>query len=207
MTIIGRRGYFTLTSSSLHAVLAASIDMQTKDYLISTLAPLAVLIIPLVGNLTVEGWNWTWSDFVVAWVLLAFAAGLLRLLMTRTWSNFAYKTGAALAVGAGFLLFWINLAVQIIGDENPGNLLYFLTIAGGLVGVARSRLAPVNLARVAFGMAAVLLVIPAVSFVFWPADFNPGYPRVQILSACFAAVFAGSGLLFRRAAGEAALAR
>jgi len=180
--------------------------MKTKDYLIVALAPLAVLIIPLVGHLTVEGWNWTWSDFVVAWVILALTTGFLRVLMTRRWSSLAYKAGAVLAVGAGFLIFWVNLAVQIIGDENPGNLLYFLTLAGGLVGVARSRCEPANLARVAFGMAAVLLVIPAVSVLFWPTDFNPGYLKVQILSVCFALVFAGSGLLFGRAAGETAVA-
>lgn len=184
--------------------MAGSAEVKTKDYLIVALAPFAVLTIPLVGNLTVEGWNWTWSDFVVAWVIIAISTGFLRLLMTRKWSNRAYKAGAALAVGAGFVISWINLAVQIIGDENPGNLLYFLSIAGGFVGVAFSRFEPANLARVAFGMAAMLLVIPAVSVFFWPSDFNPGYPRVQILSAGFAVVFAGSGLLFRRAAGETA---
>jgi hypothetical protein len=176
--------------------------MKTRDYLIVAFAPLAALIIPLVGNLTVDGWNWTWSDFVAAWVILALATSLLRLLMTRTWSSFAYKAGAVLAVGAGFLIFWVNLAVQIIGDDNPGNLLYFLALAGGLVGVARSRFEPANLAKVAFGLAALVLVIPVVSVLFWPTDFNPGYPRVQILSGCFALVFVGSGLLFRRAAGE-----
>ena len=38
--------------------------MKTKDYLIVTLLPLALLLFPLTGNLTVEGWNWSPGDFV-----------------------------------------------------------------------------------------------------------------------------------------------
>ncbi len=176
--------------------------MKTKDYLITALVPLAVLIIPLVGNLTVEGWNWTGGDFLVAYAILAFTTGFFRLFATRTWANLAYKAGAALGVVGGFLVGWVNLAVQIIGDENPGNLLYLLTLAGGFVGVAFSRFHPAQLAKVAFGMAAALLAIPAASALFWPTDFNPGYLRIQLVSAGFAAMFAASGLLFRRAAGE-----
>lgn len=177
--------------------------MKTKDYLIIALAPSALLLIPLVGNLTVEGWNWTWSDFVMAWVVFAITTAFLRFLVTRPAANFAYKAGAALAVLTGFLITWITMAVQIIGDDNPGNLLYLLTILGGFIGVGLARFQPAGLARVAFAMAAALLVIPAVSVALWPGDFNPGYPRTQILSACFAAMFTASGLLFRHAARQA----
>lgn len=44
--------------------------MQKKDYLIVALAPLPVLLIPLVSVMISEEWKWTLSDFVVAWVLL-----------------------------------------------------------------------------------------------------------------------------------------
>jgi hypothetical protein len=176
--------------------------MKNKDYLIVALVPLALLLIPFVGSRTVEGWNWTWSDFVMAWVVFTFTTFFYRLLATRKAANFAYKAGAALAVLTGFLIIWITMAVQIIGDDNPGNLLYLLTILGGFVGVGLARFQPAGLARVAFVMAAAVLVIPAVSVALWPADFNPGYPRVQILTGCFTAMFAASGLLFRRAAGQ-----
>lgn len=176
--------------------------MKRQDFLLIALVPPALLLIPLVGNLTVDGWNWTWSDFVMAWVVFAITTAFLRFLVTRPAANFAYKAGAGLAVITGFLITWITMAVQIIGEDNPGNGLYLLTILGGFIGVGLSRFRPAGLAWVAFAMAAVLVAIPAVSVLRWPADFNPGYPKVQLLSAGFAAMFAASGLLFRHAAGQ-----
>lgn len=178
--------------------------MKTKDYLLVALVPTALLLLPLTGQFTVEGWNWTWSDFVMAWVIFALTTLFHRFLVTRPAANFAYKAGVALAVITGFLITWITLAVQIIGDDNPGNGLYLLTIVGGFIGVGLARFQAAGLVRVAFGMAAALLLIPAVSVLFWPADFNPGYPKVQLLSAGFAALFIGSGLCFRHAAGRPA---
>lgn len=176
--------------------------MKHKDYLLIALVPLALLLLPITGQLTVDGWNWSWHDFVFAWVVFTFATWFFRLLVTRPMANFAYKLGVTLAVLTGFFITWTNLAVQIIGDENPGNLLYMLTILGGFIGVGVSRFQPTALAKVAFGMAAALLVIPVISVLLWPADFNPGYPKVQVLSSCCAAMFIASGLLFRRAASQ-----
>jgi hypothetical protein len=174
--------------------------MKNKDYLIVALLPLALLLIPITGQLTVEGWRWTWTDFLFAWVVFTVTTFFFRFLVSRPVANFAYKAGVALAVLAGFLIFWISAAVQIIGDENPGNLLYLLTILGGFLGVCVARFQPAGLARVAFSMAAALILIPAVSVLLWPADFNPGYAKVQILSSGFAAMFLASGLLLRHAA-------
>lgn len=174
--------------------------MKRKDYLIIALVPPALLLIPITGQLTVEGWHWTWHDFVFAWAVFSLTTLFYRFLVTRPVANFAYRTGAALAVVTGFLIAWIDLAAQIIGDDNPGNGLYLLTILGGFIGVGFSRFQPARLAKVAFSMGAGLVLIPAVSVLLWPDDFNPGYPKVQLLSAGFAAMFGGSGLLFRRAA-------
>lgn len=176
--------------------------MKTKDALIIALVPPALLLIPFVGNFTVDGWNWIWSDFVMAWAVFFITTAFLRFLVTRPVANFAYKAGASLAVITGFLITWITMAVQIIGGDNPGNVLYLLTILGGFVGVGLVRLQPAGLAKVAFAMAAVLVAIPAVSVLLWPADFNPGYARVQLLSAGFAAMFVAAGLLFRHAARQ-----
>lgn len=176
--------------------------MKRIDTLIVVLVPSALLLIPLAGQLTVDGWNWKWNDFLMAWVVFAITTAFLRFLMTRPVANFAYKAGAAIAVLTGFLITWVTLAVQIIGEDNPGNGLYLLTILGGFIGVGVSRFQPTVLARVAFAMAAALLLIPVVAVLRWPTDFSPGYPKVQILSAGFAALFTVSGLLFRRAAGQ-----
>lgn len=174
--------------------------MKKTDYLIVALAPLAVLLLPLVGNYTVEGCNWSPGDFLAGWVILASTIFLFRFLLTRAPTDFAYKAGAALAVTGGFLLTWVNLAVQVIGDRNPANLLYFAVLLAGLIGVLVSRFAAAGLARTAFGCAAGTFVVPLVAVLLWPGDFSPGVPHVFVLNLCFVLLFAGAGLLFRQSA-------
>lgn len=180
--------------------------MKKKDWLIVGLAPFLVLLIPLVGNMTVEGWNWKWNDFVFAYVVFAAVAFIYRLLATRTFANLAYKLGAALAVLAGFLIFWFTAAVQIIGDENPANLLYGVVLLIGLAGVGRARFQPAGMANAAFASATATLLVPTIAVIFWPADFSPGVAKVFLLNGAFALMFVVSALLFRRAARPSALA-
>lgn len=177
--------------------------MKRKDWIIVAVVPSVLLLLPIVGSLTVEGWNWTWHDFLAAWVIFGLTTLFLRFLVTRAVANFAYKVGAALAVVTGFLVTWVTFAVQIIGEDNPGNGLYLLTILGGFLGVGIARCRPAGLAWVAFAMAAAFLLIPVVAVLNWPVDLSPGYPKIQGLSAGLAAIFTASGLLFRRAAHQA----
>ncbi len=135
--------------------------MKRKDHLIVTLVPLALLLIPLVGNLTVQGWNWHWNDFLFAYVVFALTAFAYRLLATRQWSNLTYRLGLA-------------------------------------------RLQPGGMAKVAFGMAAALFLIPVVAVIFWPADFSPGVAKVFLLNFAFVLIFIVAGLLFRHAAAQPA---
>jgi hypothetical protein len=177
--------------------------MKTKDYLIVALAPLVVLIAPLVGNLTSpSNWKWTSFDFVAAWVVLALTTFVFRFLITRKPDNLAYKAGVVLAVVAGFLITWITMAVQIIGDENPGNILYLGVILTGLAGVALSRFQPAGMAKAAFATAAVTFLVPVIAVVFWPIDFSPGVEKVFVLNGCFVLMFAVAGFLFRHAAAQ-----
>ncbi|HEY8993473.1 MAG TPA: hypothetical protein VIM71_02210 [Lacunisphaera sp.] len=174
--------------------------MQKKDCLIVALAPLPVLAIPLVGNSVSEEWNWTWHDFVFAWVVLTGTTFVYRLMATRMDSTVIYRLGAGLAVAAGFLITWLTAAVQIIGDDNPGNILYAGVILTGLTGVALARFKPAGMARAAFATAFATILVPIIAAVFWPADFSPGMVPVFLLNGFFALMFVGSGLLFRRAA-------
>jgi hypothetical protein len=174
--------------------------MKTKDYLIVALAPTPALLIALWGNTYVDGWNWNPGSFVFAWVVIAGATFIYRLLATRTFANLAYRLGAGLAVLAGFLVFWVTAAVQIIGEENPANPLYVLALLIGLIGVGLSRFQPARLAKAAFATAAALFLIPVIAVIFWPADFSPGVPQVFALNSGFVLMFVVSGLLFRSAA-------
>lgn len=173
--------------------------MKKKDFLIVALLPLALLLIPITGQLSVEGWHWTWTDFVFAWVVFALTTFIYRLMVTRRVANLAYRLGAGLAVAAGFLIFWITAAVQIIGDENPGNILYLGVILTGLVGVGLARFKPAGMAKAAFAAAAATFLVPIVAVIAWPADFSPGVPQVFLLNSGFVLMFALSGLLFRYA--------
>ncbi len=176
--------------------------MKTKDFLIVALVPLFVLLIPLVGNMTVEGWNWTWRDFLFAWVVFAATALIYRFIATRTVANLAYRLGAGLAVAAGFLIFWMTAAVQIIGEENPGNLLYLGVILIGLVGVGLARFQPAGMAKAAFATAISTFFVPVIAVTFWPSDFSPGVPQVFMLNGFFVLMFTLAGLLFRHAASQ-----
>jgi hypothetical protein len=178
--------------------------MQKKDFLIVALVPLGLLLIPLVGNVTVEGWNWKWNDFIFAYVVFAITAFVYRLIVSRKPANLVYKLAAGLAVAAGFLITWLTAAVQIIGEENPGNILYGGVILTGLVGVGLARFKPAGMARAAFVTAGVNFLVPVTAALFWPADFNPGVEKVFILNGVFVAMFIVSGLLFRHASGQTA---
>ena len=142
------------------------------------------------------------EGIVLAWVILAGTTFVYRLLATRKSANLTYRLGAGMAVAAGFFMTWINLAVQIIGDENPAFVLYFLVILIGLIGVALARFQPAGMARAAFATALATFLVPVIAFLAWPTDFIPGVPQVFLLNGCFVLMFAGSGLLFRHAAGQ-----
>jgi hypothetical protein len=172
-------------------------DMKRKDYLFVISAPFPMLLIALLGNTFVEGWNWKLGAFVLLWVVVAVAALVYKLIVTSPGAAPAHRLAAALAVLAGFLIFWMSIGPKIIGEENPGNLLYLLAILLGLIGVGFSRFQPARLAKVAFGMAAALLIIPVAAVLLWPSNFDHGYPRVQLTSSVFAVMFVASGLLFR----------
>lgn len=175
--------------------------MKSTDYLIVILGPVPVLLIPVIGMLVSSDWNWTAGDFAVGWVLLAGAAFVYRLLAGQPRADLAYRAAAGLAVAAGLLLAWCTLAVGIIGSEgNPVNALYFGVILIGLGGVGLSRLQAGPLARAAWVTAGATFLVPVIAWGVRPDDFSPGIGAVFGLNAVFVAMFAGAGLLFRRAA-------
>jgi len=178
--------------------------MKTKDLLLIALIPPALLLIPLAGMQLSPSWNWTWHDFVVAWVVFTATTTIFRLLIARPPANPAYRAGVVLAVAAGFLVTWITLAVQIIGDDNPANLLYVIANLTGLAVAGCGRLHPDALARAAYAAAAVVFLAPIIGVVGWPDDFSPGVVPVFGLNFGFVLMFAAAGRCFQRAAARPA---
>jgi hypothetical protein len=163
-----------------------------------------ILLIPLLGNLFVKGWNWSPFDFVVGGSLL-FAAGLTYELVAKQMSNKAYRFAVGLAVGTAFLLTWVNLAVEIIGDDNPANLMFFGVPIVGTIGAAIARFRPHGMARALFATALAQALVPVIALMIWNPQvrsWSPGVLQVFGLNAVFVALFVGSALLFRYASSR-----
>lgn len=162
----------------------------------------ALILAPAVATRLTGEMAWDPADFILAAIILAAACGAWELAMLKT-KNRAYSAGAGVAAGAAFLLFLVNGAVGLIGNEDdPVNLLFFgvLTLAfGGAVivrfraeGLARTMAVTAGAQIVAAGLA--LLMVPDVQgFLLGTAMFVP----IWLLSSW----------LFARAAREEAKAR
>ncbi|HEU5077670.1 MAG TPA: hypothetical protein VFT72_00560 [Opitutaceae bacterium] len=175
---------------------------MNRKYLLSVaLVPPFVLLVPLAAMLLrVEGWAWSASDFIVAWMLMT-GIGLAYVLVTRNASTTAYRVAAGIALGTAFLLIWVNGAVGLIGSENnPANLMYGGVLVIGAVGAAMARFAALGMARTLFAAAFVQFAVPVVSLMLRPGDFSPGVIPVFALNFLFVLLFIGSALLFRHAA-------
>lgn len=174
--------------------------MNLKSLLPVLLAPLLVLLIPLLGTFVSEEWQWRVGDFLFAYMMMA-SVGLAYKFVTRRAGSIAYRLATAVALGTAFLILWGNLAVGFIGSEdNPSNLLYGGVILIGVVGAALARCTAVGLARAMFTTALAQFLVPILAWLTRPADFAPGITQVFALNFGFVLMFAVSGLLFRHAA-------
>ncbi len=86
-----------------------SIDMKRKQIIKIVTWSTIALIIPILGQLFVNGWNWGLGDFVFAWVFF----NLLGLTCTFVTNKITHRTGKILAgiiVIAIFVFIWVTLA-------------------------------------------------------------------------------------------------
>ena len=141
------------------------------------------------------GVDWSALDFAVMGVLLAAARGLYEF---GAWlgGSPAYRAGFGIAVLAGFLTIWVNLAVGMLGSEgNVANLMFVgvLGIAG--LGSLLARFRAAGMANAMF--AAALAQLAAVGIAMAVGGFDG---RELALTACFAMPWLLAGALFRYAA-------
>jgi hypothetical protein len=79
-----------------------------KNSVLTIMAWAAVaLIIPLLGNQFIEGWNWSWNDFVFAWVFWVIMATTILFLTRRATK---YKVVIGTIVFLFFAAIWVMLA-------------------------------------------------------------------------------------------------
>lgn len=161
----------------------------------------AILMVPLVAMMFTGEVHWKPGDFIIGGLLL-FGAGSTYVLISRVSDRIAYRAAAGIGVAAGLLLVWVNLAVGIIGSEdNPANLLYAGVLAILVTGAAIARLKSQGMASTMFAAAIAQLLVPVLAMVIWRSSLNnsPAMTGVFVFNAFFAAMFAVSALLFRRA--------
>jgi hypothetical protein len=159
-----------------------------------------ILLIPVVLTLLAI-WHWRPGAFVLAFVLLFGGAGLTYgLVAKKMMSNKAYRFGVGVALAAVFLLVWMNAAVGGILGDDPANMMYFGVLLVGLIGAVIARLAPQEMSRALFATAFAMALVPAIALIIGTPAFGNGVVAVFGLHAVFAMLFAGSALLFRKAA-------
>src|SRR5215472_16750506 len=107
-----------------------------------------ILLIPLLGNHFVEGWNWGVAAFVLLGTLV-FGLVLTYQLVTRNVDTIAYRAAVGLAIAAALPLFWTKW-VQAADGVNPAALMYFWVLIVGIVGAAVARFQSRAMARALF---------------------------------------------------------
>lgn len=93
---------------------------QKQKTLIIYALPLALLSIPLVGNLISNEVNWSASDFLIAGALLFITAFLINLVRSRIKKQ-SQKVLVTIFILLALALIWLELAVGIFGSPFAGS--------------------------------------------------------------------------------------
>ncbi|SEJ13236.1 hypothetical protein SAMN05216327_106246 [Dyadobacter sp. SG02] len=175
--------------------------MQTINTRLSPWHIVAVIVLVPLLLTSLALWQWKPSVFVLASVLaLGGARVVYELFVMKKMGNRAYQLAFGLAIAAVLLLMWMNAAVGGILGDNPANMMYFGVLLVGLAGAIIARLEAKGMSHALFATAFAMLLVPLVAWLIGTPAFANGLAAVFALHACFAWLFAGSALLFRRAA-------
>lgn len=153
----------------------------------------ALLLLPWIAMQFTAEVNWTAFDFLVFGAMLATACIACEIAVRISRSKL-YRLAAAIAVGTGFLLVWVNLAVGIIGSEyNLENLVYAGVLLVAAIGAAVARLR-------ASGMARAMLVTASVHALTGVYGLAIGSMEAAVSAVVFVAAWLASAWGFHRAA-------
>lgn len=152
-----------------------------------------LLLLPAVAMQFTSEVDWSVSDFIVMGALLG-TVGLTTEFLVRRSGSTAYRIGAVTAMATAFLTIWVNLAVGMIGDENPYNLLFGGVLMVALLGSVMVDFKSAGMAKtmLAAGIAQLLVAAGGIA-----TDL-----RGAIFSMVFAFPWLLAAALFRNAARE-----
>lgn len=128
----------------------------------------ALLALPAIASRLSDSMMWDSADFILLGLMLLAACVAWELAFRKS-GSWAYAAGSVGAAGTAFLLFLVNGAVGILGNEdNQVNLLYFgvLTLAFG--GAVIVRFGAEGMARVMAVTAGMQVVVGLVGILLYP---------------------------------------
>ncbi len=177
-------------------------QILTKRLLLWFLAVVFLLLIPLLAMQFTSEVQWDFVDFTIMGAVL-FGIGLAYELIARRSQKTTYRLAFGIGLLGAFLLFWVNAAVGIIGNEGQtANLLYGAVFVVGLVGALVSRFKARGMYYTLIVAAIVQMLVPVTALFIWPppaTSWSPSVMGVFVLSGFFALIFLLSGLLFKKA--------
>jgi len=152
-----------------------------------------LLLLPAVAMQFTSEVDWTISDFIAMGALLG-SVGLGAEFLIRRSESTAFRIGALVAMATAFLTLWVNLAVGMIGDDNPYNLLFGVVLLIALTGSILSGFKAAGMARVMLLTAIAQAAVGAFGITMDPLG--------GILSTAFALPWLLAAALFFKAARE-----
>lgn len=156
----------------------------------------ALLLLPLVAMQFTHEVNWTGSDFLLFGMMLV-VAGLAYEVVAHAAGSLPYRLGAFAAVGTGFLLVWVNLAVGILGDgDNPANLVFVAVLIVAVLGAVLARRKPAGMATAMAATAGAQVLAGALAMAGgWGTTYE-----IALGTVLFATLWLVSAGLFAKAA-------
>ena len=143
----------------------------------------------------------SWVDSLAQTGALLIGVGIVFELVSRKTGEAAHRAAVGLALGSALLLGWVNAAVGIIGSEdNEANLMYVGVLVVGVTGAIIVRFKPEGMARALFATALAQTLVAVIALVWRMGSPFSGPLEIVAINGFFVALFAGSGLLFRKAA-------
>jgi len=119
--------------------------------------------------------------------------------MTSSSGTTSYRLGGAAALLAGFLVCWVNVAVGIVGEDDPANLGFFGVVVTAAACAFVARLRAQDMARAMLAVAVVQAWL-AVVILTAPSTTPDGARRVIIATSVFLTLWLSSAVLFRASA-------
>jgi hypothetical protein len=177
-------------------------DKANRSTIRILLAATSILLVPLLAMQFTEEVVWDLTDFAAAGALLI-GTGLVYELATRRARSITYRAAVGVALVAGLLLVWVNLAVGLIGTEDdPANLMYVGVLAVGITGAIIARFQPQQMARAMLAAALTQALVAVIALVAGLGSPVNGPLEILVGNGFFVALFVGSAGLFRHAARE-----